>query len=119
MTANGMLDDIKAALPTSIELVDVPGNEVPSFDALLSPPSGNEPPLRIAPPLDTAGRGAYVSIVNAPKASKKSVESRAHHWRNRGITAVISARVSYAQNASQEWRSSAPDAAVIFAVRRV
>ena len=98
-------------LPQSAHLIAIEGSEVPEFSTPLRT-SENAATVTIAPPIREDGRGEYVSNVCAPMASKKSFRSRAFHWSNsRQITVVLAVRVSYALNAAQEWRESAPNAA--------
>ena len=67
--------------------------------------------ITIEPPLDIYGRGTYVSSICAPMASMKSLRARIYAWaKKKGITVVIAGRISYAHNAAQEWRESAPGA---------
>ena len=101
--------DLAASLPTSVQRVPVQGDSVPRFDTPI-PRSEGLAPVTIDPPLDEYGRGVYVSNVCAPMASKKSFHSRLHAWSKKSITVVLAVRVSYALNAAQEWRESAPNA---------
>ena len=101
--------DLAAVLPRAAELVKVDGDTVPKFDAHI-PRSEGLCAVTIAPPLDAHGRGTYVSNVCAPMASKKSFYSRIYHWNQHGISVVLAVRVSYALNAMQEWKESAPNA---------
>ena len=102
--------DLVASLPSSVEHVPVEGDSVPRFDTPV-PRSEGRVPVTIDPPLDEQGRGVYVSNVCAAMASKKSYHSRLHSWSQKSISAVLAVRVSYALNATQEWRESAPNAA--------
>ena len=102
--------DLAASLPASVERVPVQGDSVPRFDEPIHRSEGREP-VTIDPPLDEHGRGVYVSNVCAPMASMKSFHSRLHAWGKKFISVVLAVRVSYALNAAQEWRESAPNAA--------
>ena len=97
-------------LPSSVERVPVNGDSVPRFDESI-PRSEGRAAVTIDPTLDKYGRGVHVSNVCAPMASKKSFHSRLHAWSKKSISVVIAVRVSYALNAAQEWRESAPNAA--------
>ena len=101
--------DLAGILPRAAELVTVDGDTVPKFDAHV-PRSEGLCAVTIAPPLDKHGRGIYVSSVCGPMASKKSFHSRVYHWDQDGISVIIAVRVSYALNAVQEWKESAPNA---------
>ena len=101
--------DLARILPRAADLVTVDGDTVPKFDAHV-PRSEGRCAVTIAPPLDEHGRGIHVSNVCAPMASKKSFLSRIYHWEQDGISVVIAVRVSYALNAVQEWKESAPNA---------
>ena len=102
-----LVGDLATSLPRSVELVPVDGDTVPKFDVEI-PRSEEQPPVTIAPPVSSDGRGGYVSNVCAPMASKKSFHARVHAWSKRSISVVIAVRVSYALNALQEWRESVP-----------
>ena len=85
------------------------GAQVPPFDTPIDLGDGNT--MTIAPPLDNEGRGTYVATVCGPMASCKSLRARVHAWgKGKGITLVVAGRISYALNAAQEWRESAPGA---------
>jgi len=104
--------DLQTALPKTPHQVRlIPGaDEVPPFDEPID--FGDGISMTIAPPLDEHGRGAYVANLCAPMASMKSLRARMYAWgKERGITVVICGRISYAHNAAQEWRESAPNAA--------
>ena len=105
-----LASDLAVNLPTSVERVPVQGDSVPPFDEPIHRCEGREA-VTIDPPRDEHGRGVYVSNVCAAMASKKSFHSRIHAWGKRSISAVLAVRVSYALNAAQEWRDSAPNAA--------
>ena len=92
-----------------MERVPVQGDSVPRFDEPIHRSEGRTD-VTIDPPLDEHGRGIHVSNVCAPMASKKSFHSRLHAWGKKSISTVLAVRVSYALNAAQEWRESAPNA---------
>ena len=100
-----LAQDLAESLPGSAAVIKIDTDELPLFETLIPTSKGS---ITISPPLDEDGRGAYVSNNCAPMASKKSFHSRIYHWSKEAITVVLAVRISYALNATQEWKKSAP-----------